>query len=143
MFFYSTLHIIGKKYLFHRIQQTSWLIQTMRNFEDDMSKKFTIIQSYHRFQDFTVSYTLLCPAHNCVQKIMCPHLPKRSFVHLSHVDMMRSYHARLRSTEVSRSCRWCLQFVPYTNVNLLLIAIRKYKYLLQQLEIRYFAEKSP
>ena len=48
-----------------------------------------------------VSSTLLCPAHYCVQhiivsnKILCPHLPKDSFVHLSHVNMLRSYPAAL------------------------------------------------
>ena len=49
-------------------------------------------------QHFTVSRTLLCPAHYCVQhiivssKILCPHLPKRSFVHLSHFNVLRSYY---------------------------------------------------
>ena len=50
---------------------------------------------------FTVSSTLLCPTHYCVQhiivsnKILCPHLPKGSFVHISHFNMLRSYHAAL------------------------------------------------
>ena len=52
-------------------------------------------------QHFSVSRTLLCPAHYCVQHIivssiiLCPHLPKGSFVHLSHFNVLRSYHAAI------------------------------------------------
>ena len=48
-----------------------------------------------------VSSSILCPTHYIVQhmivcnKILCPHLPKGSFLHLSHVNILRSYHAAL------------------------------------------------
>ena len=48
--------------------------------------------------------TLMCPAHYCVQNILSPHLPKGSFVQLSHVKMLRLYHAvpELNLSETTR-----------------------------------------
>ena len=49
----------------------------------------------------TYPIILLCPAfywsqHYTVSSTLsCPHLPKGSFVHLSHVNMVRSYHSGL------------------------------------------------
>ena len=46
-------------------------------------------------QHYTVSNTLLCLAHFVSNKILCPHLAKGLFVHLSHVNVLMSYHAAL------------------------------------------------
>ena len=42
------------------------------------------------------SHIIYCVQHIILSNIiLCPHLPKGSFVHLSHVDMLLSYHAGL------------------------------------------------
>ena len=46
-------------------------------------------------QHFTVSSTLPYPAHYCVQQNTVSTLTQSLFVHLSHVNMLRSYHAAL------------------------------------------------
>ena len=49
----------------------------------------------------SMSSSILCPTHYCVQhiivsnKMLCPNLPKGSFVHISHVNMLWQYHAAL------------------------------------------------
>ena len=61
-------------------------------------------------QLYTVSNTLLCPPHYCVQKILFPHLPKCSFVHFSHFNVLRSYHAALAKHPYFLGINFCFPF---------------------------------
>ena len=60
------------------------------SFEDNTS------QYDHLSSHITVSSILYCDQHIIVSnKILCPHLLKGSFVHLSNVKVLWSYHATL------------------------------------------------
>ena len=64
-------------------------------------------------QRYTVSNTLLCPAYYCVQQNTCPHLPKGSFVHLLHINKLRSYYTGLANQQsfsrlkLLSQLKWC------------------------------------
>ena len=56
-------------------------------------RRLEIFISYHCVQHFTVSSSILCPAHYCVQQNTVSTLTQRVF--LSHFNVLRSNHAAL------------------------------------------------
>ena len=85
-------------------------INKLTPFEDNMSQNdllsshITVSSIFLCVQHFTVSSSILCPTHYSVQhiivsnKILCPHLPKGSFVSF-HISMCCGrIRLRLRST---------------------------------------------
>ena len=88
-FWWGFLHLFFRKWFLMK------KLTKCTTFEDNMSQN-NLLSSH-----ITVSSILLCPALYCVQhiivsnNILCPHLPKVSFVHLSHFNVLRSYHAAL------------------------------------------------
>ena len=61
---------------------------------------------------YTVSNTLLCPARYCVQRNSVSTLTQRSFVHLSHFNVLGRIMLRLPSTSVNKLV---LQYHSTTN----------------------------
>ena len=78
----------------------------------------SLCPAFYCVQHFTVSSSIMCQTHYCVQhiivsnKILCPHLPKGSFVRLSHFNLLQSYHAVLVKHLCFFLYKWIFLFVP-------------------------------
>ena len=82
-----------------------------------MQPKITLVLRIMRVKMITYIVILWCVQHfsvsrtYCVQhiivssKILCPHLPKRSFVHISHFNVLQSYYVLAKHLRCS-SCHF-------------------------------------